>query len=104
MLQAERDKGNIITMPMNWGTLRLSNLPKVTQEVSGRAGNWTQISWIAGQDFNHKAIFRLSLSLSFPAPLQSFHFSTLLKKIAFKNPFGNTLGMLWPPQLYLAQL
>lgn len=82
----------------------ITNLPKVTQEVSGRAGNWTQISWIAGQGFNHKAIFRLSLSFSFPTPPQSFYFSTLLKKIALKNPFGNTLGMLWPPQPYLAQL
>lgn len=85
---------------MNWGTLRLSNLPKVTQEVSGRAGNWTQISWIAGQDFNHKAIFRLSYFF----PLRSFYFSTLLKKITLKNPFVNTLGMLRPPQPYLAQL
>lgn len=46
----------------------------------------------------------VSLSFSFHAPPQSFYFSTLFKKIAFKNPFGNTLGMLWPPQLYLAQL
>ena len=64
-LGSMRDKGNIISMPMNWGTLRLSNLPKVTQEVSGRAGNWTQISSIAGQDFNRKAIFRLSVVFFF---------------------------------------
>lgn len=76
-----RDKGNIISMPMNWGTQRLSDLPKVMQEVSGRAGNWTQISWIAGQDFNHKAIFRLSFFYSSNLSIWAHFWKKLLLKI-----------------------
>lgn len=82
-LGSTRDKGNIISMPVSWGMPRLSDLPKVTQEVSGRTGNWTQISWIAGQGFNHKAIFRLSFF--FPSNLSILaHFWKKKKKLHLK--------------------